>query len=162
MAKKRLIEKDIPVTFNLSDVVMEDYIQTAVDRSVSAAIEHAVNEAVEKAVSDLVNEIGKARVAKEVDRVLGEGWPRTNDYGEAKGPNVTLKERISKILEATDRYSSRGSWIDERVKEHVNETLNKTLKPEIDAAKNKFKAEVDAVLTATIREALAKNLGLKA
>lgn len=165
MAKKpteRLLEKDIPVTFNLSHVVAEDYIRQAIQAEVSKAVEQAVSDAVGEAVSALVERIGQERVGKEIQRVMAEGWPVTNEYGEARGSSVTVKDRISKLLNSQDRYSGRGTYIDETVKRMVNETLDKTLKADIDAARNKFKAEVDAVLTATIREALAKNLGLKA
>ena len=157
----RLIEKDIPVTFNLSQVVVEDYIRAAIDRQVEAAIERAVDDAVTDAVTKLVEGVGRERIGKEIERVMAEGWPMTNEYGEAKGTSVTVKDRISKILNERDRYNSNGTFIDQTVKRQVDETLNKTLKADIQAAKDKFKAEVDAVLTATIREALAKNLGLK-
>lgn len=165
MAKKqteRLLEKDIPVTFNLSHVVAEDYIRQAIQGEVAKAVEQAVSDAVGEAVSALVDRIGQERVGKEIQRVMAEGWPMTTEYGEARGPNVTIKDRISKILNAQDRYSQRGAYIDETVKRMVEETLKTTLKADIEAARNKFRAEVDAVLTATIREALAKNLGLKA
>lgn len=165
MAKKsteRLFEKDIPITFNLSHVVSEEFIRQAIDSQVEKAVEHAVSDAVSEAVTALVDKIGQARIAKEIERVMAEGWPMTNEYGEARGSSVTIKDRISKLLNSQDRYSGRGTYIEETVKRQVDETLNKTLKADIDAARNKFKAEVDAVLTATIREALAKNLGLKA
>jgi len=163
MAKRstdRLVERDIPITFNLSHAVTEDYVRAAIQGSVEKAVEHAVADSVEKAVTALVDRIGRERVNKEVERVMAEGWTTTNEYGEARG-TATVKDRISKILNAKDSYSNRGSYIDETVKRQVEETLNKTLKADIDAARNKFKAEVDAVLTATIREALAKNLGLR-
>ena len=163
MAKRptdRLIEKDIPITFNLSHVVTEDYIRMAIQGAVEKAIESAVSDAVGQAVDAQVERIGRERVGKEIERVMAEGWAITNEYGEARG-TATIKDRISKILNAPDRYSGHGTYIDETVKRQVQETLNKTLKADIDAARNKFKAEVDAVLTATIREALAKNLGLK-
>src|SRR3990167_1377571 len=161
MAKTKLFAKDIPVSFNLSHVVAEDFIRTAIDREVEKAIEAAVADAVGEAVTALVDRIGQERIGREIERVMAEGWSRTNGYGERTG-TATIKDRISELLNAQDRYSSNGRYIDETVKRMVQETLTKTLKADIDAARNKFKAEVDAVLTATIREALAKNLGLKA
>lgn len=157
----RMFEKDIPITFNLSHAVAEDHIRMAIDREVEKAIETAVADAVGDAVTKLVDRIGQERVGKEIERVMVEGWARTNGYGERTG-TATIKDRISEILNQQDCYSGNGRYIDETVKRQVNETLTKTLKADIDAARNKFKAEVDAVLTATIREALAKNLGLKA
>lgn len=164
MARKttdRLFDKDIPITFNLAHTVAEDYIRQAITTEVEKAVERAVSDAVGGAVTALVEKIGQARIGKEIERVMAEGWPRTNSYGERTG-TATIKDRISEILNQQDRYSGNGRYIDETVKRQVQETLNKTLKADIDAARNKFKAEVDAVLTATIREALAKNLGLKA
>jgi hypothetical protein len=162
MAKpKSLIDKDIPVTFNVSHVVVTDYIKSAIRNEVAKAIERAVADSVSDAVEAIVEKIGRERVGKEIDRVLAEGWPVTNEYGEAKGTNLTLKDRIGKILNMQDRYGSSQRWLDERVKAQVQETLNKDLKADIQAARDKFKTEVDAVLTATIREALAKNLGLR-
>lgn len=167
MAKSKstrtLIDSDIPVTFNVSHVVVTDYIQAAIDREVSAAIEHAVADAVSEAVSALVEKIGRERVSKAIDQAMSDGWAKTNSYGEPlTGTRITVKDRISEILHAKDSYSSRGTYIDETIKRRVDEALSKDLKADIEAARNKFKAEVDAVLTATIREALAKNLGLKA
>lgn len=160
-SKQPLIDKQIAVSFNLSDVVVADYVQSAIERQVEAAIEHQVADAVREAVTGIVDGIGRERISKAVDQVLAEGWQKTNDYGERVGASITLKDRIGEILRAHDRYSGRGSYIDERVKERVDNALNKDLKADIEAARNKFKTEVDAVLTATIREALAKNLGLK-
>lgn len=163
MTRRRdLIEKDIPVTFNVSHVVVTDYIKSAIERRVEDAIQHAVDDAVSVAVAGLVDEIGRERISKAIEQVLAEGWQKTNDYGENTGAKIGLKERIGKILGERDRYGSNGTYIDELVKRQVQEALNKDLKADIQAARDKFKAEVDAVLTATIREALAKNLGLKA
>lgn len=82
MAKTKLFAKDIPVTFNLSQVVVEDYVRGAIDREVEKAVETAVTDAVSEAVTKLVDRIGQERVGKEIERVMEEGWPRTNQYGE--------------------------------------------------------------------------------
>jgi hypothetical protein len=158
---KSLIEQDIPVSFNLSHVVATDYIRAAIERSVESTVDEAVKEAVGAAVATAVDRISRERITKEVERVMAEGWSTTNNYGESTGVRMSIKDRIGKILNGRDSYSGRDSYIDETVKRQVQEALNKDLKGDIGAARDKFKAEVDAVLTATIREALAKNLGLK-
>lgn len=162
MAKTRdLIDKDVAVSFNLSSVVVTEYIRAAVERCVQGAVDSAVNDAVSEAVQAQVDKIGRDRISKAIEQVLSDGWQKTNDYGENTGAKIGLKERIGKILTDRDRYSGNGVYIDELIKRQVQEALNKDLKADIQAARDRFKAEVDAVLTATIRDALAKNLGLK-
>jgi hypothetical protein len=158
---KSLIPADIPVSFNISQHICADYVRSAIDSQVAKAIDSAVEDAVGEAVSALVEKIGRERIGKEIERVMAEGWSKTNQYGESTGVKLSIRDRIAMILNSRDSYSGRDSYIDETVKRQVHETLNKDLKTDIQAARNKFKAEVDAVLTATIREALAKNLGLK-
>lgn len=165
MAKKKgvgPVTDDVVVTFTIGRWTLNEAVELAIQNAIDAHVQDALGKAVKDAVYDLVSKAGEKRVREEIDRAIAEGWPKTNDYGERVGPALTIKERIGQMLTSRDQYSGRGTWVEESMKRKVEEALNKDLKADIEAARNKFKTEVDAVLTATIRDALAKNLGLKA
>lgn len=160
MAKKGAIQ-DAVVTFSLPGHYVDHLISQAVTSAVESAIEAHVKEAVTTRVTTLVDAISRDRIKNEIDRAMAEGWPTTNSYGERTGVVKTLKDRIGEVLNHQDRYSSNARWLDEHVKRSVDEAINKHFKQDIAAARESFKNQVDGVLSAVIKKAVADHLGVK-
>lgn len=161
MAKGQKLVKAEPITVSLDEYRLEELAESAIERLVSQKIDDAVESAVADAVSAAVERIGQKRIAAEIEKTLAEGWQITNEYGESKGTRKTLKDRIGEILNHNDRYGNNRRWLDELVQKRVDETLKTDLKGDIDAAKAKFKSEVDGVLTNVIKKAVSDHFGIK-
>ena len=161
MAKNTKLVKAEPITVELDEYRLAELAESAIERLVSEKIDAAIEASVAEAVGAAVEKIGQKRIAAEIDKTLAEGWPTVNSYGESTGRHKSLKDRIGEILQHKDQYSSRGAYIDEVIKRRVDDTINKDLKADIDAAKQKFKSEVDSVLTGVIKKAVAEHFGIK-
>lgn len=162
MAKTTKLVKADPITVQLDEYRLEELAESAVERLVSQKIDAAIESSVAEAVGEAVEKIGQKRIAAEIDKVLIAGWQMVNEYGESKnGARKTLKDRIGEILNHTDRYGNGKRWLDGLVKERVDESLKSNFKTDIDAAREKFKSEVDGVLTGVIKKAVAEHFGIK-
>lgn len=159
MVKAKSVQ-DVAVQYTVPGEYIEQRIEQSVREVVRGAVEARVSDAVADAVGELVDEVGRKRIGAEVEKVLADGWQIVNNYGESAGGRKTLKDRIGEILNHKDSYSSR-SWLDEFVKTAIGEAINKDLKKDIDAAREKFKSEVDSVLTGVIKKAIAGHFGVK-
>lgn len=160
MAKPKGMQ-DVSVNYVVPGYLIEQRIEQSINDLVRGAVESQISEAVADAVSGLVEEVGRKRIAAEVEKVLAEGWQTTDSYGSVTGGRKSLKDRVSELLSRRDSYNSR-SWMDELVKNQVQEALNKELKKDIDGAREKFKSEVDSVLTGVIKKAVSEHFGIKA
>lgn len=152
-----------PVTIQVEPWMVEERIAAAVQQQVEAAVEAHVGEAVREAVTALVDDISRKRVSDEIDKVLAEGWPITNSYGERSGcGSKSLKDRVGEILNARDQYSSNGRFIDKKVTDAVDQAIRKDFAADIKAARESFKTQVDGVLAAVVKKAVGDRLGIKA
>lgn len=159
--KSGQLVKSTPITVEINEYELKSRIESAIDGHVSAGVDEAVLQAVTTAVEPLVAKVGLQKISKAVDEVLEEGWQITDEYGQPRTGKVSLKDRVSKILSEKNSYSGSRSWLDELIKKRVDEVVNKDLKADIDAARAKFKAEVDSVLTGVIKKAVAEHFGVK-
>jgi hypothetical protein len=162
MAKRDVLVKSEPITIQLNEVVVADYVQGQIERQVADRVEAALAEAVGEAVGRAVDKLGTKSIKDAIEKTLAEGWDTVNEYGEKRGCGKrTLKDRIGEILNMKDSYGSSRRWLDELMKNKVTEAVNKDLKADIDEARAKFKTEVDSVLTGVIKDSLAKHFGVK-
>lgn len=126
-----------------------------------ANAEHRIQQLVEKAVNDVVGEKFKERICAEVESVLAEGWYKTDSYGTRQNTKLTLKDRIGELLNSvTDNYQGRKKWIDAAIEGNVSHHMTKEFAAEMDAAKQSFRAKVDALLTTKIIEGMREAFGL--
>jgi hypothetical protein len=148
----------------LSDYVEQRVIETiaeAVQTHIQDRIDEAVRGAIKGAIDAEVKRVVAATVRPEVETVLAEGWQPTDQWGESRGEKVTLRQRVNQILSQPEGSYDRTPWIQKVSKEILDGALRAELGKEIEAARKQFRAEVDAVLQAKIRESLASTLGLK-
>jgi ribulose bisphosphate carboxylase small subunit len=155
------LPEQVEVKFAVYTRQMQDAILSNVAVQVEKLFHAKVEDSIESAVAALVEQISREHIETAVRASIAEGWTITNEYGEARG-KATLKDRISKILEHRDQYSSRGKWAENIVREETEKALKGELKAELDAARAQFRAEVDRVLQAKLAEALRLSLGLGA
>lgn len=164
MAKsdKQQLVKSEPITIQLNEVVVSDYVERQVAMQVQERVDAALSNAVGEAVGRAVDKLGAKVIKDAIDKTLAEGWDTVNEYGEKRGCGKrTLKDRIGEILNMKDSYGSSRRWLDELIKTKINEAVSKDLKGDIDQARSKFKSEVDSVLTGVIKDSLAKHFGVK-
>lgn len=152
---------DVSVQYTVPGDLIEARVDQSIRELVHGAVENSVSAAVADAVAELVSEISHKRIASEVEKVFAEGWQKTDSYGSPSGARKSLKDRISDILNETDRYNGGRRWLDELIQKHVTEVISKDFKADITAAREKFKAEVDATLTGVIKKAIADHFGIK-
>lgn len=163
MAKTTKLVKTEPITVELDEYRLEELAESAVERLVSQKIDVAIEASVSGAVGAAVEKIGQKRIAAEIEKTLAAGWQRVNEYGESisGAGHKTLKDRIGEILNHTDRYGNGKRWLDSLVKERVDSVLREDFKKDIDAAREKFRSEVDSVLTGVIKKAVSEHFGIK-
>lgn len=139
---------------HIVEAVVERIVES-LDERINTAIRGALKGHVDAKLSALVEEHLRPAVAA----VIAEGWQMTNHYGESTGPKVDLKARVSSMLNATDGYN-RQSFIQKTAQEILDKGLREELGKQIEDAKKAFRAQVDGVLQAKFKEALAGALGL--
>lgn len=126
----------------------EDKLEKAIDTQLDAAVDAAVKRVVE------------GRIDAMAEKVLEEGWTKTDEYGRPTGQKVTFAERVHGILCERGTYERNGR-IDRLVTELAERALNKEMKPEIDAAKLKVQELLNGTLSAKLLQAMKEGVGLK-
>lgn len=142
----------------------EEIVEKAVE-DIRRAIEHQLDELcgtkleeiLEERVKCITDEEIKAQLTPIVQATMAAGWQVTNSYGEPKGPNLGVRERISEFLtKKSDSYSHEG-WLAKT----VEELLRKDFAEELKKVTAEFRRLVDANVQAKLKEALASSLGLQ-
>jgi hypothetical protein len=127
---------------------MKDQIEKAIDDGIQPALE--------KALSTLIADTLRPAVATAIE----EGWQPTDGYGRPTGPKLTLKDRISRVLEQKDPYDRR-SKVESIAHEVIEAAYKKDLNGEITRLRDGFRKQVDEALQVKFRDALAEAVGLK-
>jgi hypothetical protein len=118
------------------------------------ALENEVKEAVAAAVDEKIRSITEEMLRAEVTRLLTEGWPRTNQYGEhIRGEPLTLKSRCLEYLTTKDSYSHRNI-VEEIFKDEMHKALKGDLGKVISEATDKLRAMVDGQIAEKMRDVL--------
>lgn len=147
------------VTVTVYAAQMQTEILRQVAAQVTALFKAEVSKAVTATVAKLVEDISREQIADAIRAILAEGWNITDEYGGPKG-KASLKDRLSKMLNQQDRYSSHGAWAERIMREETEKALRGDIQKEIDAAKAKLTNEVDAVIKAKLSEVMRKALGV--
>jgi uncharacterized membrane protein YheB (UPF0754 family) len=142
------------------DRIERDVAEQLTDR-LRNGLDDKLTRMAEQALGSAVDSMMRERCKAELERVLEEGWRKTDTYGNAQGPKVTLRERIGEILLNKQSNYSSQHWLDETVKREVQSLLAGPFKEEIAKAQASFRVQVDSLLTGKIAEGLRKALGLQ-
>ena len=115
------------------------------------------------AIYDKTMELVSQKIEATLLQTIDAGWRKTDSWGEPTGKTITLGQMIRDILEKETKAGSRDrpSWLQTEVASIVRQVVSESLKDEIVNARKQFCAAVDEVLEKTIKENLARTLGLK-
>jgi len=136
----------------------------AVARLATKHAEQRINEeiikAVEKAAGDALTVTISERVATETNRILDEGWPKTDHYGQGTGKHSLRSMIIARLTARSDNYGRDETNVGRIVSAAIREAMHKELKDELEKARAAFRGRVDTVLNAELQTALRKSLGI--
>ncbi len=138
--------------------------QTKLGEQMKHYLDSKIAELADVLVREQFDKVVIQRIAAQVDAVLAEGWQVTNQYGEARGPKVDLKGRITELLlkPGRDSYGNGESMtpIDRQVKAAIDGLIGKEFAKDIETARKSLKAQLDASVAAKFTDTLKKALGL--
>jgi hypothetical protein len=123
-------------------------------------VEQKAAERIDLAIDHAVKRVGEDIIRDAIKTAIADGWPKTNQYGEPTGPTITLKTRISDMLESRSGYD-RERHIDKLVKTEVEEALRKEFAKEFEEARKRVRTLLDGALNEKLAQALREGLGLK-
>ena len=135
-----------------------------IGKRLKAYLDEKIEEAVRSMVEAALDGAIKARIAEEVDRVLADGWVKTDEYGhpDVRAGKVTLKDRVNQALTRTANSSyDRRTQVDQLAADAIDRALKGPFGQEIEAARAKFKAEIDGLVAAKLNETIKSALGLR-
>lgn len=121
-------------------------------------------EVVEERVLAMVDKVAEGTVRPLVDEAIAEGWQKTNEYGEPRGPKQTLKERIAAMLtENVSRgYGSDAQTRAEKIASGiVEDVFRKEFANEIEAAKKKARGLFESKVQERLGEAIKQAFGVR-
>jgi hypothetical protein len=131
---------------------LADGYQKGLDKRGAVNVESVLTKALDAFIRD--------KMLVEAEKVLAEGWRKTDEYGSPKGEKLMLRDRISAAINIQDRYNNNRSWLDSLVREQVEKLLGAEFKREMEEAKASFRKQVDELLTGKIAEGLRGAFGL--
>lgn len=141
---------------------LSEMVLGRVARMVEERTRKAVERQIKATVDEVIREVVQDKVAVAVEAILAEGWRKTDSYGSPQGPPMTLKDRVSEMLTARDRYSNSLSYLDQTVAKEVDGVLRGELGQAIEDAKKKVRETLDSAVMTKLQQALKEGLGLKA
>jgi hypothetical protein len=151
------------ITINIEGYEADKIAGKVIDQlagNLESEVREAITEQTTAIVARVAGQQADAIVAAAIDEALREGWQRTNLWGEPVGGKITLKERIVAALHSADNYNSGRDFITKFAKDATEKTLREEFKSEIEDARKAFRAAVDEMLNAKLRESLRATLGL--
>ena len=123
-------------------------------------LDHVIERRIAKAVDAKAKALVEERVEAAVSKLLAEGWqePKKYDYDCSAPKHVTLESFVLSMLtkvHTEDRYQGlvSGTLVERTIVKCVNSELAKLLAAELEEAKKRFRASVDALIEAKVLEA---------
>jgi hypothetical protein len=136
------------------DRAMELAVRQAVETQRSK-ISEVVEEEVRGAVAEKLKSITEEMIRGEVVRTLTEGWPRTNNYGEAVGGEpLTLKSKVLEMLTKRKDNYNNNQLVDDVIRDEISKALREKFGQELEAARAKMQALIDGTISDKMRDML--------
>jgi hypothetical protein len=116
-------------------------------------------------VAELRTEVIKEQIAPVITKALADPIQQTNQYGEARGKETTLRalivEEVGRLLKSpADQYSrDKGTWLQALVRSEAEAALRKELGEVIAEEKAKVVAAVRGKAADLIAESIKAGLG---
>lgn len=155
----------------MGDVVLTltGYEQDSIEQRVAELLREQARERldeilkreVERAVTDAMKTLTETAIAKEVQRVLEEGWIQTDDWGNQKAKKTT-RERINAFFsENVGGYNQKITRLEKLTAELLDKQMRGALGEVLEEAKEKFRAAIDGAMKVRLQTVLADALGLQ-
>ena len=147
--------KELILTVTGADesAIIEGTTRLLADR-VHDEVKKLVKATVEREVQAHVDRFSETAIREAVEAVLAEGWQKTDQWGEARGQRMSLKERIGEWLSGKSDSYARETRVEKIVAATVEATLKGELQGQVESAKILFRKQLDAVLTGKFAEAM--------
>jgi hypothetical protein len=155
----------------MGDIVLTltGYEQDSIERRIAELLREQARERldelltaeIERAVHVAVRTLTETLIAKEVQRVLEEGWTKTDEWGEPK-KKLTTRERINAYFsENVGGYNQKITRLEKLTAELLDKQMRGDLGEVLKEAKAKFRAAIDGAMKVRLQTVLADALGLQ-
>lgn len=128
-------------TFEVPFELMREWTESATERAVDKIVREKAESAIESAVMDELLTVVREKTALEVAKILDDGFPLTNTYGEPTGETQDLASAVRKVCFSKGRHN-RTSKVDEIIENELRAAMNKELKSVVSAAKTKLTEQI--------------------
>lgn len=154
---------DVTIKVDESAVVRAAADQLIRDRyeTIAESFEEAMNAAISSIIASRVASVADEAIRDGVQKVLAEGWARTNEYGEfiRGGEKETLKSRIGQLLArqcSAEHPSNLPSepYVARIVREEVRRALETDFRKDSEMLRGHFREQLTAGLAKKIAEML--------
>lgn len=149
----------VGLTLNMSEIQTDvaAILCKSLDRSMRELVKQEVRRHVADTVNKHVDEVALEHIRPAIEKVMSDGWYKTDYYGNPSGDKITLRKRIETFL--TEEYKNgygdkAGPRIEKFVAEHVTQALKNDLSEQIEKARLSFREMVEE----QIRQVLTKQL----
>lgn len=138
---------------------------TVADLVAAQIVERVVRDGVWTSFRDRVTEIRDEEIRAGVQPLIAEALAspmrRTNSYGEATGPETTLRQIIADearriVTKPADSYSSKRSILQEIVHKQVRETFAGEVADEVAKARKSVSGKLGEMVAAAIDEGMRR------
>ena len=140
---------------------VEDIVLDLAAQRVAAQVEKDVKVELAQRLRDLTDTEIRERVQPLIVEAMARPFRRSNPYGEATGPETTLREEITRVAldqltkPTRDRYGSDSTTF---VQSFIKEAVQKELKAELKVALDDAKAQVRAAVTTQAAEMIQQTI----
>lgn len=125
---------------------------------IKAALEKKTVETVEKRVRELTDK----RLKAAVDEILDKGVQSFDQWGGARDKPVSLPVYVRKLLDRkSSDWGGAPTVLEKMFEDAAKAAIDKEFAAELAKIRAAFKAQIDGLLQAKLRESLAAALGLK-
>lgn len=121
-------------------------------------------------LDDVIAKISDARLEKEINALIDEGWQQHDRWGKPSGPKKTLRDLVTTYLmtnvdqhgrDSSDRYadSNRQQRVEWYVQKAINSIFDKEMQNVIERFRKTVRERFDAKLAADVAETIKSAIG---
>lgn len=149
------MEQKPKLEVTISDYHLEAALQFAVQAYVATQMgsrfEESLTEAIDQAIHARLAEITDKMLTERIEKMLIEGWPVTDRYGNETG-RATIGTKARSVLFEKDTY--RGNLGEQVLKELLERELKNDLGAALKEATAKLRANIDTTIASKLRSSL--------
>lgn len=132
-------------------LALQGAVQTYVHTQMETRFEESLTEAIDQAIHARLAEITDKMLTERIEKMLTEGWPVTDRYGNETG-RATLASKARAVLFEKDQY--RGNLGEQVLKELLERELKNDLGVALKEATARLRANIDTTIASKLRSSL--------